>query len=247
MVLDLIITSNDMKACNAVCASWHSYIQPRLLACVRWPGTPLEPEDTQVLQDISCHVRRLCVHGYRRRSVIPIVSLPSIIQTWNIVKLELRSVRFEAFADLRACISSFRATLSSVLLTDCEVNNVDSDLISLNVFEFFIGDDHDPVGLSELHLRKLSIDSIPRHNALSELILRWIALGSASTFGTLNKLGILLMCASNGYIDILSQFLRHPLCCVTILQITFSEQGFGWDLGRTYLRTRYRLSFELLF
>jgi hypothetical protein len=246
-ILDLILTSEDMKACNVVCASWHTYLQPRLFSCVCWLGNPITTDDIQTLHKISRYVRRLCVHDRQRLSMIPCTSLPATVQNWNITELELRSIRFEVFADLQACLSSLRSTLSSVLLINCEVNDYNRILLDLESSGKPAGVNSYPVGRSPPSLRELSMDWISSDNALSTLILNWIVLGSASAFRTLQKLRVTLMCANHGCMVSLSRFLSHPFCYVQVLQIVFSDHGASWDWGRTYLSTIYRLSFELHF
>jgi hypothetical protein len=51
-VLDVLVESSDLKACNRVCSVWHSYLQPQLLASIAidWKKGPHIAQTKRILQ-----------------------------------------------------------------------------------------------------------------------------------------------------------------------------------------------------
>jgi hypothetical protein len=96
---DLLEDRPTLKACNLVCARWHSQLQPRLLLSIEVGPHIATADDVRALLELSHLARSLCMRDWVPADrPLPHLLTPNAIQ--HITQLELNNIQFETFLDI---------------------------------------------------------------------------------------------------------------------------------------------------
>jgi hypothetical protein len=171
-VLDTMVDSHPRsmwKSCNLVCATWHSYFQPRLMSTLAftWKNAVFTEGDMQSLLRLQHLFQRLRVGDWP----VHAHSLSFSEAFTNITTLELVRTSFYTAEDMSTLFASMGNAVQNLALIECELDQSDNSRFTSNPLYALCTRDRK---LLSLHMES----TVRTGSFFSEIMTHWLVEGS---------------------------------------------------------------------